>query len=65
MQPQGKKLAFIISYRREGSSAHARSLRDSIETASGAESVFMDVEQLRMGARWPSVIVMTLSRNDC
>jgi hypothetical protein len=64
MQPQGKKLAFI-SYRREDSSAHARSLPDSIETAFGAESVFMVVEQLRMGTRWPSVIVLALSRNDC
>jgi|SRR5262245_15452477 len=28
-------------------------------------SVFMDVEQLRMGNCWPSVIVLALSRNDC
>ena len=33
-------------------------------TAFGAESVFMVVEQLRMGTRWPSVIVLPPSPND-
>lgn len=55
MASQGKKLAFI-SYRRDDSSAPARGLRDNVETAFGGECVFMDVQEIRIGTLWPSVI---------
>jgi pterin-4a-carbinolamine dehydratase len=61
MEPGSDKLAFI-SYRREDSSAYARSLRDNLESAFGTESVFMDVEEVRIGTQWPKVIEAALAK---
>lgn len=63
MATSPKKLAFI-SYRREDSSAPARSVRDHIEMAYGSSAVFMDVDRIRVGAQWQEVIRSAIARAD-
>ena len=63
MATNTKKLAFV-SYRREDSSAPARSVRDHIEMAYGSAAVFMDVDRIRVGAKWQEVIRNAIARAD-
>jgi pterin-4a-carbinolamine dehydratase len=45
----------FISYRRQDSSAYARSLRDHLVNAFGS-IVFMDVDEIRIGETWPNTL---------
>ncbi len=53
------KIAFI-SYRREDSSAAARSLRENLFAAFG-DAIFMDIDEIRVGNDWPQDLERALS----
>lgn len=51
----------FISYRRDDSSAHARSLRENLIQAFG-DAVFMDVDDIRIGETWATTLDSALER---
>src|SRR5262245_31894201 len=51
----------FINYRRDDSSPAARSLRENLMQAFGA-SVFMDVDEIRVGDTWPVALESALER---
>ena len=54
----------FISYRRSDSAPRAKMIADALKQAHGEGTVFMDVESVAMGARWPDRIRAALAEAE-
>ena len=57
-------VTIFISYRRGDTAPYARLLSDRLVARFGAEAVFMDIDDIALGADFPRVLAETLARTD-
>lgn len=57
-------MTIFISYRRGDSAPYAGRLSDRLVARFGAEAVFMDIDDIALGADFPRVLAETLARTD-